>query len=215
MDPLDLEQTVTAIRDYFPSLTPQEQRIAVSAYRLLALGSPVTRAALAGAVNLPLDIVSKTLNGWWGIQFDDADRVIGFWGLTLQRTAHRLRINDQALYTWCAWDTLFVPSIVGEVAYIESRCPASDEPIHLAVTPNQVTAVSPEHAVLSFITPDADAVKDDIITNFCHYVFFMSSREAGTRWVVAHPGTYLMSISDAFTLGQKINRMQYADAIDG
>ena len=214
MDNVDLEQTITTVRGYLPSLSRTEQQIAVATYRLLAKGTPVTRRQLASRLQLSLVTVSDTLDRWWGVHFDDEDRIVGFWGLTLQPTTHRLRINEQVLYTWCAWDTLFVPSILGDMAQIESQCPVRKERIHLTVTPSRVTAVEPESAVLSFLTPDAGAVKDNIVTNFCHYVLFMSSREAGAQWTEAHPGTYLMSIEDGFTLGQRITATQYADAVD-
>jgi len=214
MDNIALEQMVAAVRDYFPSLTPEEQQIAVQTYQLLATGVPVTRQQLAGSLQLSLDTVAETLDRWWGVQFDEQDRINAFWGLTLQPTAHRLHINEYTLYTWCAWDTLFVPLILRTTAQIESRCPISKELIHLTVTPSQVTTVEPDSAVLSFLNPDTGDVKDNIVANFCHYVFFISSRDAGTQWIEAHPGTFFMSIEDAFILGQRITAIQYADVID-
>lgn len=214
MDNIDLEKMVTAVREYFPSLSLEEQQLAVQTYQLLAMGTPVARQQLASRLQLSLDSVSETLDRWWGVQFDAADRIIGFWGLTLQPTTHRLCINEQLLYAWCAWDTLFIPLILHATAQIESRCPVTRELIHLTVTPNQVTTVEPDSTTLSFLTPDAGAVKDNIVANFCHYVFFISSRDAGTQWIEAHPGTFLMSIEDAFILGQRITAIQYADVID-
>lgn len=214
MDNMDLEQMVAAVQDYFPTLTPEEQQIAVQTYQLLATGAPVTRQQLASSLQLSLDTVSETLDRWWGVQFDEQKRIIAFWGLTLQPTTHRLHMNERTLYTWCAWDTLFVPLILRITAQIASQCPVSKALIHLTVTPGQVAAVKPDSAVLSFLMPDAGAVKNNIVANFCHYVFFMSSRDAGAQWVEAHPGTFLMSIEDAFILGQKIIAKQYADVID-
>ena len=211
MDNSDLEQMVSAVRDYFPSLTPEEQQIAVQIYQLLAKGSPVTHQLLASRLQLSLDTVSGTLDRWWGVQFDEQDRINAFWGLTLQPTIHRLQINGHTLYTWCAWDTLFIPLILRSTTQVESQCPVSKELIHLMVTPSRVTAVEPDSAVLSFLTPDSGDVKDNIVANFCHYVFFMSSRDAGAQWIEAHPGTFLMSIEDAFILGRRITAMQYAD----
>jgi len=214
MGDIDLEQMVAAVRDYFPSLSPEEQRIAVQTYQLLATGAPVSRQQLASALQLSLDTVTETLDRWWGLQFDKQDRIIAFWGLTLQPTIHSLHINERTLYSWCAWDTLFIPLILRSTTQIESQCPVSKEMIKLTVTPSQVTTVEPDSAVLSFLTPDTGDVKDNIVANFCHYVFFMSSRDAGAQWVEAHPGTFLMSIEDAFILGRRITAMQYADVTD-
>ena len=149
MDNTDIEQIVAAVRDYFPALNPEEQQIAVQIYQLLAKGAPVTRQQLASSLQLPLQTISATLDSWWGIRFDATGRIIGFWGLTLQPTTHRLCFNTQQLYTWCAWDTLFVPLILGINTQIESRCPVSKERIRLGVTPDQVTAIDPDSASTS------------------------------------------------------------------
>lgn len=214
MPDINLEQRVKATRKYFPTLTREEQHIAVQIYQLLAKGAPITRRQLAGHLQLPLETISHALDHWWGIHFDDKGRIIGFWGLTLQPTTHRLSIKGNVLYTWCAWDALFIPLILRATAQIESQCPVRKQPIQLTVTPGQVTTVAPDSAVLSFLTPDSAAVIDNIVANFCHYIFFISSSEVGSQWVKDNPGTYIMSINDAFILGQRIVAMQYADAID-
>jgi len=68
MSDINLEQMITAVREYFPSLTLKEQQIAFQTYQLLAKGAPVTRQQLASRLQLSLDPVSETLDRWWGIR---------------------------------------------------------------------------------------------------------------------------------------------------
>ncbi len=35
-----------------------------------------------------------------------------YWGLAIAETKHRLEVDGRALYTWCAWDSLFLPEIL-------------------------------------------------------------------------------------------------------
>ncbi len=49
--------------------------------------------------------------------------------------------------------------------------------------------------------------------NFCHYVHFFSSAEAGGKWTAEHPGTFIMSIDDAYNLARVKNETQYRDVL--
>ena len=37
--------------------------------------------------------------------------------------SHRFEVAGRTLYTWCAWDSLFLPQILGQEAEVESTCP--------------------------------------------------------------------------------------------
>jgi alkylmercury lyase len=43
------------------------------------------------------------------------------------------------------------------------------------------------------------------MARFCHFVFFFASRRSGERWVAKHPGTFLFSLEEAFTLAKRVN----------
>src|SRR5439155_14324278 len=73
----------------------------------------------------------------------DRQRMIGFWGLSIGPMPHRLIVNRQSLYAWCAWDTLFLPELLGVTAEIESRCPTTGRPITLTVDGTHVTSQDP------------------------------------------------------------------------
>ena len=149
------------------------------------------------------------LNSWWGIHYDDHNRIVAYWGLSLEPTQHRFEVNGHILYTWCAWDTLFLPEILQKSARVTSQCRFTDSPISLVLTPNRVQKVSPKDTCISFLTPETVKVKESVVDHFCHYVNFFESPDIALVWVKKHPGTFLLSVDDAYAIGRYINAAQY------
>ncbi len=137
----------------FPQLSAPEQRIALGLYRLLAEGEPVSSDRLAQHLDLSTNLVREVLNSWPAVYFDDEKNVIGFWGLALQEMPHRFKVNGRQLYNWCAWDSLFIPELLGKTAEVESTCPISGEIISLTVGPTTISVVSQSSPVLSGEAP--------------------------------------------------------------
>jgi hypothetical protein len=66
-----------------------EQQLALTLYRPLADGEPVEHADLAARAGVPPEHVSELVGRWPGVYADDSDRIIDFWGLSIQPMAHR------------------------------------------------------------------------------------------------------------------------------
>ena len=114
-----------------PRLDAVEQRLAIELYRLLAQGQPVEPERLSRHAAVPLEGVTGHLSSWPGVYRDTEGRVIGFWGLTIaEMPPHRLEVNGQTLWTWCAWDALFIPMILGAPVRVDSICATTGEPSH-------------------------------------------------------------------------------------
>ena len=209
-----VDDLVAAVAAACPALDETEQRVAVTLYRTLAEGRPVTARSLADRSGLPEARVAGMLAAWPGVFLDEAERIIGFWGLALPEMPHRYRVGEQQLYTWCAWDTLFITPILNQVAEVQSRCPISGRDVSLTVTPQGVRRLEPTRAVVSFLSPQRPWA-DDAITTFCHFVLFFSSPEAGRQWTHGHPGTFLLKVEDAFEVGQRANKVRFGSALDG
>ncbi len=111
------------VADAFPDLSATDQKIAVGLYRLLAEGEPVSPDLLAQHLDLSKSVVREVLNSWPAVYFNDEKNVVGFWGLALQEMPHRFKVNGRQLYTWCAWDSLFIPELLGKTAEVESPVP--------------------------------------------------------------------------------------------
>lgn len=207
-----VENLAAALAAAMPELGPTERRVAVALYRGLAEGRPVAPDALAAGVGLTEDEVTALLGSWPGVFTDDAGGVIGFWGLALAETRHRLDLDGLTLYAWCAWDALFLPEILGRPARVFSPCPVTGETVSLRVGVSGVSELSPSGAVLSLLWPE-QSFDEHILTSFCHYIFFFASEQAGREWVGKHPGTFLLPVEDGFRLGQLVNRAKFGDAL--
>jgi alkylmercury lyase len=196
-----------------PRLSASEQRIALTLIRQLALGAPVGVSRLARAAELSEAQITNTLDHLPGVFRDEERRVVGFMGLTVAEIGHhRIHVDGRPLSAWCAWDTLFLPELLGETAYVTSRSPASDTEITLTVTATGPTEVTPRDAVVSLLLPDGE-FGPDVIQRFCHLVHFFASPQEGEGWVAEHPGTFLLSVDDAYRLGQLTNRAGFGDAL--
>lgn len=205
-----LDEIAGAVIDAFPKLSAPEQRAALALYRLLAGGQPVTADQISKTTGIPGETVAEMLARWHGVHRSADGAVTAFWGLTLSKTKHRFRIDERELHTWCAWDTLFLPPLLGASAEVESICPATSEPITLKVGPQRIEATHPKAAVLSFLTPHESDVERNVIESFCCHVHFFASPEAGKRWIAGHPRTFLLSLMDGWQIGVRKNLAQYA-----
>ncbi len=89
---IELNRIETSLLRILPRFSPQQQRLGITVYRLLAEGKPVARARIAAAVGVPEDEVSAVLASESLRPFvydDDRRRVIGFGGLAIVPMHHR------------------------------------------------------------------------------------------------------------------------------
>ena len=197
---------------WLPTFSPEEQRAGITLLRELANGERVTIAQFARALGTTLDTANALVKDSVLCPFvhrDDADRIQGFWGLSVAPTRHQLAINGHTLWTWCAEDSLFIPELLGATAEIESRDPETDQSIRLTVSPARVEAAKPVGIVVSMGRPETWDVTSAprIIATACHYIHFFASRHAGERWQVKHPEpeTVLLSLDEAIGYGKRTN----------
>ena len=197
-----------------PRLDPGLQHAALTLLRLLAQGEPVDVRDLSEALALPTAYVEETLDRSPGVLRDDHRRVIGFMGLSITEISdHRIHIDGRALWAWCAWDTLFLPELLDETARVASRCPRTGRGISLTVTPDGPADLAPAETVISFLVPETQ-FDANVMQSFCHFVHFFVSPAAAASWTAEHPGTFPLSIDDAYRLGQLTNHAAFGVALD-
>src|SRR5205823_9931163 len=103
---------------------------------------------LATRTGLSAQEVSESLGRGPGVYRDSHGALIGFWGLTqAEMPPHRFEVDGQRLWTWCAWDSLFMPAILGTTARVAPVCTTTGAPVSLVVTPEGVAEASPVGAV--------------------------------------------------------------------
>jgi len=209
----DLDKLAEIFVAAFPGLDAGGQKLAMTLYRLLSEGRAVSRERLAQALDTPTAAVSQTLSQWPAVFYDESGHIVGFLGLTVNQTRHRLQIKGATVYAWCAWDTLFLPELLGATAAVTSTCAASGAPIRLTVSPTRIETAEPADTVVSFLIPEKEALRKDVTTSFCRFVSFFRSRKDGQTWVDEHDGTFLLSLEDAFVVGKKKNALRFGDAL--
>ena len=192
-------------------LEPAEQRTQVALFRLLAQGAPFPVEVLAVATGKPEPDIRRSLARWHGVQTRD-DAVVAFQGLSLAETPHRLWVDGCGLYTWCAWDTLFIPELLGRCVEVESTCPTTGQPVSLRVEDGGPRDVFPAETVLPF-RPEGRMFVDGVQESFGRFVHFFSSAPAAEPWAAAHPGTVVISLQDGFEIGRRTNAAQFGAAL--
>ncbi|MGH8559120.1 MAG: organomercurial lyase [Methylococcales bacterium] len=206
-----LDELIELLGAAFPPLNQTEQDVSLGIYRMLRQGSPLTMRMLAADMQIPVSTIIEMLNRSWGVDLDYQNRIVGYRGLTVRPTNHCLELNDgQLLYAWCAFDTLFLPGILRTRARVESFCPSTGSLIRLIVGPEHLEYVQPKNTVVSFMIPQTARIKENVRDRFCHYVHFFQSKDAGLAWTGRHPGTFLLTINQAHTLGQKFDAIEYS-----
>ncbi len=206
---VNLDDVARAVAAAAPELDEVGRRIFVQTLRLLARGEPVTHSQIADAAGVPDEDAEESLRSWPLAFWDDQDRIVHFWGMSIDRLepTHSMEIDDMTVYGWCAWDTLFIPEILNTDAHVESADPHNGETVRLTVTPEGVKQIHPLGAMVSFLLPDGP-LGADVVQRFCHFVHFFSSPESGQAWIGQHPGTFLMTVDQAFELGRLTNQLR-------
>jgi alkylmercury lyase len=167
----------------------------------LAHGEPVSVARLARAVARDEGDIAATLDRWPNVQRDEQGWVAAFCGLSVTPTRHRFEVAGRRLHTWCAWDTLFLPTLLGQEARVESTCPLTGTEVRLTVGSGGVHAAEPASLLVSFPRP-ASTVASDITASFCCHVHFLAGRDAAEAWLAENQGGLTLSLEDAVELGR-------------
>lgn len=205
----DLDTLTRIFIDAFPVLTADDQQLAITLYRGLGHGRPVPPERLAQTLGRSVGDLHRVLSAWPGIFYDENDDVIGFWGLAVREKSHRLEWDGYTAYAWCAWDTLFLPELLDATVSVTSQCAQTREAVRLIVSPERIESVEPASAVVSFLEPHEHELRENVTTSFCHFVHFFHDRAAGARWTATHPGTFLLSLEEAYTVGRRVNSARY------
>jgi alkylmercury lyase len=193
----------------FPELDEFEQRLSITLYRELARGEPVAVRALAARADARADYVARRLERWHAVRYDQRRRIVGYWGLTIVPTRHRLRIGERDLYAWCAWDTLFLPALLGARAEVHSSCRASGLPVRLTVGAGAIDAASAATLALSFVLPAEATIRADVVASFCSHVHFFGSAELAAGCAELPPSAFVLDLETAFEAGRLRNRGRY------
>jgi alkylmercury lyase len=192
--------SLDTLADTFPAA--DDAPLARTLLALLARGDPVTDHQLAAETRRPAGEVRAALARSPNVHRDGRGAVVAFAGLSLRATEHRLIVGGRELFTWCAWDTLFLPTLLEQPAEVRSTCPLTNVPVHVRLGADGITFAEPAELSVSF-PPLADISTVDIVESFCCHVHFIAGRDTAQRWLSEHPGGRVLALRDAYELGQR------------
>jgi alkylmercury lyase len=194
--PRALDTLAEALAGTFPGC--EDAPLARALLRELAGGEPVALSMLPDGAEL-------VLARWPNVRYDEAGRVVAFSGLSLAPTSHRFSVGGRQLYTWCAWDTLFLPAMLDQSAHVESSCPVTGSDVRLTVDANRVRSFDPQPLWVSF-PPAATTSTADITGTFCCHVHFLATIAAAEQWLSQRLEGIVLDLDDAYDLGRKATR---------
>ena len=87
-------------------------------------------------------MVGAALQRMPNVEFDADGRIVGC-GLSLAPTDHQIVFTGSSLYTWCAFDTVLFPVLLGRRAEVRSRCHATGIPIRCSIGLDAPEMVAP------------------------------------------------------------------------
>jgi alkylmercury lyase len=186
-------------------------RAGVELYRQLAAGKPVRLDNVASVLAVSVGDLKETLEKWAisALEYDEKGRVVGFGGLTLKPTAHRFQVSEHPLYTWCAFDTLFIPRLLNKTAQVTSTCPVSGRSIHLSVGPDGIEQCRPKGAYISLLTYPASQLKGNVKSCFCCHIHFFASQDTAHTWLSHHEGASVLPVNEASRLVQSVTERAF------
>jgi alkylmercury lyase len=122
-------------------------------------------------------------------------------------------VDGRRISAWCAWDTLFLPELLGKRTEVESKSPGSGQAVKLILGPAGVEYVEPADVHMSFVLPDQTQMRKDVLSTFCHFGHFFPSRQAGEAWTANHQGTFILAVPEAHAIAHRKNRALYGEAL--
>jgi len=167
-------------------IQPDTARLTVRTLRLLAKGRPVPMTEIDGLAS-DLDGAEEAVDFIKQMtEKDAAGDIVGLVGLSLADHPHNFEVDGQDLHAWCAWDTLFLPPLLGQTAHIVSTDPATGQEVRLKITPDGVERAQPDDILVSVVVPAADisanGSAEQIQAIFCNFIHFFTTADAAVAW---------------------------------
>jgi len=206
---MDPKSPVDMLRkwDFDVNQTPLEEstlpyRFEFQTLRLLANGEPVSAEMVGSKLGIPKTIAQAVFDASRGKgEWDSDGRLIGS-ALTLVPTRHRFRVMDNNLYTWCAYDTIFLPGLLGMTAEVVSPDPLNGDLIKLVITPKGPKTYTPKSAVLTIFQASEPATGPT--SAVCTNSHYFTSQASAVAWSHDRPGVSILTVEDAFSQMKRI-----------
>lgn len=190
---------------------PASLRASRQILRELARGKPLSVARAAEVSGQDLEAIQQSFDQAkkMGAEFNEQGELVGN-TLSLNPTPYHFQVNGNAIFTWCALDTMIIPGVIDATALVESKCYITGCPIQLTVTPDGVTESSPETTVLSIFVPGLSptGTADGLPvagpqSEVCRQMRFFQSRQVAEEALKNFPNVGILSVEESYQLARK------------
>lgn len=126
---------------------------------------------------------------------DDQGRVVGFMGLSLVPTAHKLIVKGKIFYAWDAAAAIMLPQLLYFSALIESLDPVSGQPVPLSVNENFLEWTDPVPLFIGWMAADSHPVQ----VGFRPPAQFFASEASAEQWRAGNASANVANVDTFFT----------------
>ena len=126
-------------------------------------------------------------------EVNELNQIVGFLGISLIETNHKMIVDGITIYTWCAADTFIFPRYLDFTAQVESKDPISGEIVKLSVNGDYLEWTDP---VPLYISSMDMADSCDIRNSFCNHTHFFVSKENANLWLENNPEGKISLLED-------------------
>ncbi|MFQ5922678.1 MAG: organomercurial lyase [Anaerolineales bacterium] len=208
MELLKKDELVEEYREAYEAIPKEalelDLRVTIRTIQALSEGKPVSPKELANIWELPLEQVQMVLDAAVAAgraEIDDQGNLVGG-VLSLNPTAHRISIDGNQVYTWCAYDAIYAPGVVGQTARIESQDPVTRESIRVTITPEGIEDIRPEGTVVSVVGGKTD-MRGGPVSPRCSQMLFFGSRETANQWLQGRTDVAVLTVEEVFDLANE------------
>lgn len=193
--------------------TLEMQRLSVALYRLLGRGAQVEYEELGAASGISAERARQLLSELppTTVALDEHGAILAFGGISLVPTHHRFACEGVELYTWCVFDGLFLPELLGKTATLVTHCPGSGAELTVELAPGKVRAARPSDCVMSIVSPDIKACCDNLRKAFCDHVNLFKDERTFRAWAQNRQDVGCVTLEDAQLFARQRNAMRYPD----
>lgn len=211
------DATLEALAKALALSLPCTDRVSVSVLGVLATGYPVSRHDLAARLaqgrrrDSEVDseaFLNAAMDRLPNVELDEDGRIVGC-GLTLAPTDHQIIFSGPPLFTYCAFDTVLFPALLGRSAEVRSRCHATGVPIRCSIGVEGLEALVPAAAVITLVVPDQAGAHREACGRVCRHAHFFASAAAAGRWREAHAG-FVLPVAQALVVARRISALRAA-----
>ncbi len=177
----------------FSELGLENRDYTIKVHKELLKGKPITKEKCLSILNLANAKSGNLLEKV--AEFDAEGNIVGFLGLSLMPTRHKVIIENKTFYTWCAIDAILFTEWLAVSADVYSNDPIDNTPIELKMNVDQLISSNPFPLFVSWVKSIHTC---DIRNSFCNHVLFFASDTTAKQWLKESPNGKIITLDDFF-----------------